>query len=292
VDKDLQAGFTRKSQELSDQAKFAESIRSLFQDEATRQQLAHSGMDEVGAIRYLMQLQQYATRDPAGYVRWAMQSFGLTPEHLGFSTAPRQTAQPQQPPQQTAPASTGDPKLDALLADPEVARLRQDFGQFGQAALGEINALKQYIQQQEYAKQQYARQQQVASVNSLKKQWTDFRSAHDDHGQLAYPHADALMKPMGALMDTHPVLSGMPDGPDKLAKAYQMALAADPELSKPAFEAEISKRLADQQKKADAEKAKRAAGVKPASGAPTMPTKKGGLDSALEQAFAKSGWQS
>lgn len=285
VDKDLQAGFTRKSQELSDQAKFAESVRGLFGDHH-RQQLAQAGMDEVGAIRYFMQLQDFATRDPVGYARWYIQQAGLTPDHLGFST-PRQP-DPHQQPQQPA-ASTGNAELDKLLADPEVAKLRSEFGQFSQAALAEVNALKQYIAQQEHQKQEYARQQQVQSVNSLKKQWNDFRSAQDDHGQLAYPHADALMQPMGALMETHPVLRGMSDGPDKLKKAYDMALKADPELSNSVFEAEVSKRLAEQQKKAEAERAKKAAAIKPATGAPTMPAKKGGLDAALDAAFAKIG---
>src|SRR5262245_3241718 len=109
--KDLEGGFTRKSQEISDQAKFGDSCRGLFQGHH-RQQFAQFGLDEVGAIRYLMQLQDFATRDPARYVQWAMQSFGLTPEHLGFPS--RQPNQQQQPSQQPA-ASTGDAQLDKLL---------------------------------------------------------------------------------------------------------------------------------------------------------------------------------
>jgi hypothetical protein len=288
VDKDLQAGFTRKSMELSDQAKFAESIRGLFGDHH-RQQFAQAGVDEIGAVRHLIQLHDAASRDPVSYLRWAMQSFGVTPEHLGFSTRQPEQRQ-QQPAGNQPPVSTGDPKLDALLGpDPEVAQLRSQFGQFSQAALGEISALKQQLAQRAHQEQTYARQQQVAAQQSLVKQWNDFRSAQDDHGQLAYPHSDALMQPMGALMDTHPVLKGMPDGPDKLRRAYEMALNADPELSKPVREAEFAKRMAEQQKKADAEKAKQAAKVRPATGAPTMPAKKGGIDAALEAAFAQLG---
>ena len=287
VDKDLQAGFTRKSQELSDQAKFAESVRGLIKDHH-RQQLSQAGLDEVGGFQYLLQLQDYATRDPVGYARWFMQQQGITPEHLGFSSP---TRQPEPQHRQQPQPSTGDPQLDQLLADPEVARLRSEFGQFSQAAVAEINALKAERAAQAQAQYEYAQRQHVAAVQSLQKQWTDFRSAQDDHGQLAYPHADALMKPMGALMETHPFLSGMPDGPDNLAKAYAMALQADPELSKPIFEAEVSKRLAEQQRKSDADKAKRAASVRPATGAPTVPGKKGGIDAALDAAFAKVGMQ-
>jgi hypothetical protein len=285
--KNLEGGFTRKSQELSDQAKFAETVRGLFKDHH-RQQLTQAGLDEVGAIQYLMQLQDFASRDLPGYVRWLIHQNGLTPEHLGFPT--RQPTPQQHQPQQPA-ASTGDAELDKLLAasDPEVAKLRSEFGQYSQQAAQRIAQLEGFLANQWQAQQDYARQQQVSHVQSLQKQWNDFRSAQDEHGQLAYPHADALMQPMGALMDTHPILRGMPDGPEKIAKAYQMALAADPELSKPIFEAEVSKRLTEQQKKAEAEKAKAAAKVKPASGAPTAPVKRGGLDAALNDAWAQHG---
>lgn len=290
VDKDLQAGFTRKSMELSDQAKFAESVRGLFQDHH-RQQLAHSGMDEVGAIRYLMQLQDFATHKPAEYVQWAMRSLGVSPEHLGFSTAQRQPGQHQQQPPAGSiqPTGTGDPKLDALLEDPGVAQLRSQLGQFSQVAQSEINALKQYIAQQHHAQQEHVRQQHVSAHQSLVKQWQDFRSGQDDHGQLKYPHADSLQKQMGAIMDTDPSIASMPDGPAKLDAAYQAALWARPDLRTSLLEQEKARALAEAQKKAEAEKAKSAAKVRPATGAPTMPAKKGGLDAALSDALAKHG---
>lgn len=287
VDKDLQAGFTRKSQELSDTAKFAERVRGLFDDTA-RQHMARAGVDEVRAIEYLVGMERFSRQDPVGYIAQAMQTLGVTPEHLGFST--RQPAQ-QQPQPKQPPPSTGDPALDKLLAaDADaVANLRSEFGQFSQPVVTAIQQLQARLDAQDQERQHYSRQQQVEAVQSIQKVWQDFRSSQDDHGQLAYPHADALMQPMGALMETHPVLKGMPDGPKKLAKAYAMALNADPELSKPIFEAEVSRRLAEQQKKAEAEKAKKAATVRPATGAPTMPAKKGGLDAALDAAFAKVG---
>ena len=54
-------------------------------------------------------------------------------------------------------------------------------------------------------------------------------------------------------------------------------------------EAERARALADAQKKADAEKAKKAAAIKPATGAPSMPAKKGGLDAYLSEGLAKAG---
>ena len=224
----------------------------------------------------------------------AMQTLGVTPEHLGFSTPTRQPNPTPPPPQQPRP-STGDPQLDKLLEEvgpnPEVAKLRSEFGIFSQQAQQAIGYLHSQLEAERQAKANYARQQEIGARRSLETMWSDFRSSQDDHGQLAHPHADSLMQPMGALMETHPVLKGMPDGPEKLAKAYAMAVQADPELSKPIFEAEVSRRFAEQQKKAEAEKAKKAAGVRPATGAPTMPAKKGGLDAALSDAMAKTGFQ-
>ena len=282
ISKDLEGGFTRKSQELSDQSKFADSVRGLFADHQ-RQQLAQAGLDEVGGIRYLMQLQDYASRDPVNYIRWAMQNTGVTPEHLGFSTAPRQ---PQQTQQQT---STGDPKLDALLVDPEVAKLRTEFGQFTQPVIAAIQQLYADRQAELSARQQYAQQQQHAGIQTLQRTWNDFRGAQDDHGQLKFPHADALQKQMGAIMETDPEIAAMPDSPAKLDAAYHAALWARPALRTGLLDQEKAAATAAAQRAAEAARAKTAAGARPATGAPTMPAKKGGLDAALDAAFAKHG---
>jgi hypothetical protein len=282
--KGIESGFTRKSQELSDQARFAESVRGLFND-AHRQQLQAAGLDEVGGLRYLLQLKEDAMRNPAEYARWFIQNNGLTPEQLGF---PSRQPQPQQHAPQPA-ASTGNAELDKLLEDPGVAQLRSQFGQFAQAAQSEIGALKQYIANQQYAQQQHARQQYNTAVQSLQKQWQDFRSAQDDHGQLKFAHADTLQKQMGAIMETDPQIASMPDGPAKLDAAYQAALWARPDLRTGLLEQERTRAAADAQKKAEAERAKAAAKVRPATGAPTMPVKKGGLDAALDSAWTAVG---
>jgi hypothetical protein len=242
-------------------------------------------MDEVGAIRYLLQLQDFATRDPVNYARWFVQNSGLTPEQLGFSS--RQANPPQPDPKPAA--STGNAELDKLLEDPGVAQLRSQFGQFSQAALGKIQQLEHYISQQEQAKQHYARQQHNTAVQSLQKQWQDFRVMQDDHGQLKYAHADNLQKQMGAIMDTDPQIASMPDGPAKLEAAYQAALWARPDLRTGLIEQERARAAAEAQKKTEAERAKAAARVQPAKGASTMPAKKGGLDAALDAAFASVG---
>ena len=51
--KDFQGGFTRKSQELSEQARYAEAVRSVITDDH-RRQLSLAGMDEIGGIKRLV----------------------------------------------------------------------------------------------------------------------------------------------------------------------------------------------------------------------------------------------
>lgn len=276
--KDLEGGFTRKSQELSDKGKFADSIRGLFDDDL-KDQLRRAGTDEVGGIQYLVGLQKKATQDPVGYVKWFMQSTGLTPDHLGFSPTKGQPDQSQQP-------SSGDPKLDELLLDPAVKALRTDF----EKANTTIAELQRRLEARDRSEQEYVRQQEFQRTNNLVGMWNSFRGSQDDSGQLAFPHADTLQRQMGALMETDPQISQMADGPDKLKAAYEAALWARPDLRTTLLEQERVKAAADAQKKAEAERAKRTASIRPASGAPAVKVKGGGLDDAITQAMSKSGF--
>jgi hypothetical protein len=291
--KNLEGGFTRKSQELSDKAKFADAIRGLF-DEPTRAQLRSVGFDEAGAIRYLIESQRFATQDGPGYIKWAMQRTGVTPEQLGFAPqtqADGKTPHAGQPDPQTG--STGDPKLDELLADPAVKQLRTELAEAKQMLAKQQELLGDVagrMTARERAEFEYVQGQQRQQTQGLQSLIGEFRSQLDDSGQLAFPHFDQVYRQMGAIMDTDPKLRAMPDGVDKMAAAYRKVVGGDPELSQPLIEAEVAKRLAAAQKKADAERAKRVAAVKPASGSPTQKTRVSSMDDAISAAFAKQGF--
>lgn len=268
--KNLEGGFTRKSQELSDKAKFAESVRGLF-DDTTRQQLQMSGTDEVGYIRYLDSLQKFATQKPVEYVKWAMQNLRVTPDQLGISQAPA-----QQSPKD--PAQAQDDEIARLLADPKVAQLE-----------AELRSLRGIVDQEQKAKEQAAQAALVNATNALNGHIQSFRQALDEHGQLQYPHFDIVMSHMGALMDADPELSKMQDGPDKMKAAYDMAVYARPDLRQSFIEAEAQKKIQEAQKKRDAERAKKVTSVKPAAGVVSTKPKTNSLDDALSQAMSKAG---
>lgn len=267
--KNLHGGFTRKSQDLSDKARYADMVRSLFND-SDRQQLARSGTDEVGALRYLLGVQRFATQKPVEYVKWAMQNLGVTPDHLGLgSRSKEQTVE--------APKQDGD-NLEELLADPAVKQLK--------AELAELRSWKDQFEQKE---RDYARSQYASEVSAINDGIQEFRTALDDSGQLKFPHFDQVMRHMGALMESDPDLLRMRDGPDKLEKAYDMAVWARPDLRRTFVDQERQRTIQEQEKRVAAEKAKKATAVKPAAGIVTSKPKASSLDDAIASSLAKFG---
>ena len=266
LSKSLQGGFTRKSQELSDKARFAETVYGLI-DEATRDQISRTGMDEVGYFRYLHSLQQAATTNPIAYARFVIQNLGISPDQLF-------TPQPQQPQGQ---AQQADPMAD-LLVDPAVKQL--------EARLAQLQGI---VEREQWQKQEAARTHYVNSVSSIQRDISSFRQSLDEQGQLRYPHFDQVQKHMGGLMETDPELLALPDGEEKLQKAYDMAIWARPDLRSTYLDQEAQKRLQQAQKKQDAERAKRATAIKPAAGTVTTRPKSTTLDDAISSTMSKFG---
>lgn len=246
LSKDLEGGFTRRSQELGDKARYADQLRGLI-DEPTRQQMTASGVGEVQYFQYLDGLQKFASRNPEGYVRWAMQNLGVTPDKLGFHTA--------------APKQPDEMSIDDLLVDPQVKQLQSELATLkGQASPEAMRG------QAEAVLREMAAQQQRYSLQGVAQQ---FRAAQDDGGQLLYPHFDTVRRQMGALMDTDPELAQMPDGSEKMKTAYEMAVYARPDLRQSLIEAETGKRLAAEERKREAQRAKSVTSVKPSVGVAT-----------------------
>lgn len=274
--RDLEAGFTRKSQQLADQAKYAETIGGLFTD-AERAELRSINANEAAAVDYLLKLNRWAGQDPKAYIKWAMQNFRVTPEDLS-GAQPQPAAKPEGP--QKAGQSS---ELDDLLADPRLKALESEF-----------KPVKDLVQT--LARQWEAREQQAAQAEQSRRQSrvasimdgiNRFRSEIDDAGQLRYPHFDRLRADMGALMNTR--LASMPDGPEKMAKAYEMALRADPDLSQEWVKHETAKAIEADRKSRDAQKARAATGIRPAIGVAQQAQRSKGLDNAIDQALNRFG---
>jgi hypothetical protein len=231
-------------------------------------QIRSSGMNEAQYFAYLNERQQHAARDGPGYVRWAMQNLGVTPEQLGLPTSPA-------PQQQPSP----NHELEALLADPKVRQLESELAQ-----------VKGYLTEQQQAQlraQQYHRMQAEQQLHGMASQ---FRTSINDAGQPQYPHFDQVRTHMGALMDADPDLRQMPDGPEKMAKAYDMAMWARPDLRASLQEQEVSKRVAAAEKSREAARAKAITAVKPSPGVVAQSAKPKSLDDLIRDQMSQRGF--
>lgn len=259
--KNLEGGFTRKSQELSDQARYAQAVRGLI-DEPTRSQIAASGLNEIQYIQYLHQLQQRASQDPKGYAKWVVQQFGITPEDLGFPSSKQADEQP-------------DNSLEALLSDPKVKQLEDRLAQW-ESRWSEREKAEQYAKMS---------QQQMLD-RALLGQIQSFRQTLDDTGQLKFPHFDQIQSQMGEIMRSYPQIADMPDGPEKLAAAYEAAMWAHPELRTSQLEIERKRAVAAAEKAREAERAKRITAVKPATSIATQSAKPKSLDDMIRESMS------
>ncbi len=275
--RNLEAGFTRKSQELSDKAKFAEAARGLF-DEADKAILQRTGVDELGAIQHLVELHRAARENPAGYVKWYMAQVGLTPDHLGFSQEQKKT-------DDSAGKSRVSDDLRDLLSDPEVKQLKAELAQ----ARDEIGKLSNFRQGLETERQQAAESARLQQLRTLQGHVSEFRQALDDSGQLKFPHFDTVQAYMGELMRFDPRVKDMQDGPEKLSKAYEIAVLAHPATSEQILTLEAEKRAAALQKQREAERARNVTAIKPARGIPAGTPKPRTLDDIISGAMGQHG---
>lgn len=276
--RDLEAGFTRKSQELSDQAKLAQTVSGLFSD-VERQELRSIGSNEAAAIDYLLRVNRFASTKPADYIKWAMQQLKVQPEQVFGSPQPQ--PKPEEKPEEKPDAQAG--ALDDLLADPRLKALEAEFKPVKEL-VQKLQGNWDSLERQRIEAEQARRQNHVTSLMSGINQ---FRTELDESGQLKYPHFDKLKGAMGGLMHTQ--LAHMPEGPQKLALAYDMALRADPELHQEWVKAETAKAVEADRKQRDAAKARAATGIKPAIGVAQASGRMSNLDSAIDGALSRFG---
>lgn len=161
-----------------------------------RQYFARDGLDDVGAVRQLFGLSDFAAQDPVRFVQWFMQNRGIGPEHLFPAEAlPGDGGAP-------AGGDPGDPRFQHLMQQNNALQQRLD-------------KLDQYFQNQSQRAEQSS-QQQVATLID------QFRGAKDDKGRPQHPYFDQVRPLMGAMLNA---------GATDLKSAYDMACRADPEVS-------------------------------------------------------------
>ena len=150
------------------------------------------GLDEVGGVRQLLALSDFAAQDAPGFIRWFAQQRGLNPY---------QVWQLQQ--------QAGEQPGQFEYVDPEV-----------QALQGRLDRFEQYLQNQQQQQQAQSAQAVQAEYAQVRNELSEFATAKDDKGRSKRPHFDEVRTLMGSFF-------GSGQAPD-LATAYDMACRAHP----------------------------------------------------------------
>lgn len=233
--KSIEAGVTRKSQELSQKAQFAEAVLSAIND-SDRQQLARAGLNEAQGLDRLLQLNRMATQDPVRYARWFFETAGLRPEQV-FPV----TGAPQAQPQGNAAAPPADSQF--LHLNDKVRGLE-----------GQLDS--------------YRREREAEDLRQAQRVIDRFASQTDDAGNPMHPHFERVRQRVAGLLGADPEILAIADPAERLTRAYETAVYADPDIRAQLIEADLQKKEAARQKQAEVEKARRAQA--PVRSAPTV----------------------
>lgn len=251
--KSFEGDFTRKTTELADDRKFASAVKSLLTDQH-RAQMRSVGMDEVAGISHLVRLNDFATRDPEGYVRWVVESTGVDPRRLFpeyFAGSDEQVGyQPEQ----------NDPNNQIY---------------------GILQALQSRVEN-------FERTSEQQTLRTADRAIDRFRAGKDDSGTPLRPHFDRVRDTMIELLVT-PKFQGVEDLGERLQQAYDSAVYMDPDIRTQTVDSEVQKRLRQQQAATDLAKAKRA--IAPVRASPTGPVKvkANSLEQTLNDAMSELG---
>jgi hypothetical protein len=238
-EKRFNTAYTQVTQDLADTRKKHEHLTSAFTPEL-RSQMQGAGLDERGAIDYLVRYHQLYETNPVAYVQAAIKAKGLSPQQIFPDLAG------------TSPSAQPQPPAEDEWVDPYVRQFTQRYDT-------ELDAVKREQQTLISALRQQATSQQQQMLQSLEEVVSDFASTTDDAGNAAYPHIGEVFDRMLHLMNTDPQLRQIPPtrAREKLEQAYEMAVYLTPELRQRMIDGTVEQRLARQKADAEAERKSR-----------------------------------
>lgn len=244
--KEANVAVTKAQQEAASFRRTSEAVASVFNDDH-RQQMQSSGLDEIGAIRYLVQQHDALNRDPVGFLKAVIAQTGVKPEQLFGAQAPGQ-----------APGAQAQPDPAAEWEDPAVVELRAKFAKLEEA---EQNRQRQAQQHQRTEAQRYQ--------SWFNDQCLAFENAIDDEGNPKYSHLPAVMDHVVRLVQSDPALSQLLRSKphEALEQAYNNALYLNPEIRQSIIDAEYERRMGEQTAANSVKKAQAAATRKGSPGA-------------------------
>lgn len=261
IAKNLEAGFTRKSMELSGKAKFADNVLSLVTDE-DRAVMRQNGIDETEGLRRVLHYNRFATKQPVQYARFFVSEL-IKRAGISLDQIFPEAFTGGQPQGQGKPAAGNgaQPQPQPRQADSLPPQLLE----YLNSLHGEVSALK------EERRRELTNQEQV-QLTSAEDAISEFRDRRDDRGNPVYPFFDQVKETMTHLLTTDPSIQNIRNFGERLARAYDASVAITPELRTQSIEQEVKRRMADAGRLADVDKARRAKSPvsSPSTGSPSM----------------------
>lgn len=250
--KEANVAVTKAQQEAATFRKTSEGLASVFDDDH-RQQMQAAGLDEIGAVRYLVQQHNALNRDPVGFLKAVIERTGVKPEQLFGAQAPQQVQAP--------PAN----EAEAEWKDPHVVALEQELSQIKEWKTAQDKAAQDRLAAEQRAKQTDAQRQK----KWFEDQCNAFENAIDDDGLPKYSHLPAVMDHVVRLVQIDPALKELLSSKpiEALEQAYNQAIYLNPEIRQSLIDAEHERRMSEHEASRSVQKAQAATTRKGSPGA-------------------------
>ena len=233
--KEANVAVTKAQQEAAQFRRTSEALTSVF-DDNHRQQMQSSGLDEIGAIRYLIGQHDMLNKDPVGFLKAVIKQTGAKPEQLFEGYSP-----------QAAPA-TQTPETEEWI-DPAILEVRK-----------QVAELAEWRNQQAQSAQQAEAAQAQRWQNWFTQECNKFENAIDDEGLPKYSHLPAVMDHVIRLVQTDPAMrSLLSSSPTQaLEQAYNQAIYLNPEIRQSIIDADFERRMGERERVNSVQKAQAA----------------------------------
>lgn len=273
--KEANVAVTKAQQEAAQYRRTHEAVASAFGDDH-RKQMAAAGLDEVGAIQYLLSQHDALNRDPVNFLKAVIKQTGVSAEAL-FGQAPAA-------PSQAAPAAQN--AEEAAWRDPDIVALEKTWEERFSALQKAEDARKQ-----EAAERQ--RNEKLSYQTWMNGEVAKFENAIADDGNAKYPHLPAVMDTMTRLIKSDPAFEkSFREAPQQSLEAvYNQAMRLNPDIYQQQIDAEIAARLQAIEAQNAVKKAQTANTRKGAPGAngQAQPRQRMSRDEAIAKAMADAG---
>jgi hypothetical protein len=224
--KDYERGLTKQGEKYADQRKNWEAVEGTLSN--YKAMVSQSGLSEPDFIGQLVQGYAGILSDPVGHVKFVMQQAGLKPEQLFDQKQAEQ------------------PKKEETWIDPTVSKFQDKLSEMEK----KYAVFEQAVQRQAEAERTKGIHDFVGNAASMK----------DADGNLLYPHFDdELKQDMARIIASTPEFENIQDEKKMFDLSYKMAVGQN---AAKITERELAKKLQE----AEADKTRRAATRKPASG--------------------------